>query len=382
MSSPKVRGTAGLAVVVLVSAALLAAARLSSQPPRAGSSATGNASSPGSPAAGATFNAMDPAGGSSTSTPSAGSASVTASSTASGSETPSTSASANPLSLPPVPTAPPLPTSSQPSLPVRAAFYYPWFPEAWNQQGMDPFTKYHPSLGFYDSSTTATIQQHIRAMQYGGIKVGIASWWGVGTGSDKRIPTILASTAGTSFRWALYYEQEAQGDPAVAQIASDLRYIRDHYAADPSFFKVGGRFVVFVYTDGADACAMATRWSQANAGINAYIVLKVFSGFKTCAAQPAGWHQYAPAQAADSQSGYSYSIGPGFNKANEASARLGRDLARWAQNVRDMVASGAPFQLITTFNEWGEGTSVESATEWASASGYGSYLDLLHTNGL
>ena len=265
---------------------------------------------------------------------------------------------------------------------MRAAFYYPWFPEAWNQQGMNPFTKYHPSLGFYASSASATIRQHIRAMQYGGIQVGISSWWGVGTGSDKRIPTILANTSGSSFRWSLYYEQESQGDPAVAQIASDLRYIRDHYAADPSFFKVGGRFVVFVYTDGADACAMASRWSDANAGVNAYIVLKVFTGFKTCAAQPAGWHQYAPAQAANSQGGYSYSIGPGFNKANEPSARLGRDLARWAQNVRDMVASGARFQLITTFNEWGEGTSVESATEWASASGYGAYLDLLHTNGL
>lgn len=47
-----------------------------------------------------------------------------------------------------------------------------------------------------------------------------------------------------------------------------------------------------------------------------------------------------------------------------------------------MVASGAPFQLITTFNEWGEGTSIESASEWASASGFGTYLDILHANGL
>ncbi|MFL5761147.1 MAG: metallophosphoesterase family protein, partial [Thermomicrobiales bacterium] len=51
------------------------------------------------------------------------------------------------------------------------------------------------------------------------------------------------------------------------------------------------------------------------------------------------------------------------------------------QNVRDMVASGAPWQLVTTFNEWGEGTAVESATEWQSGSGYGAYLDALHTNG-
>jgi hypothetical protein len=43
-----------------------------------------------------------------------------------------------------------------------------------------------------------------------------------------------------------------------------------------------------------------------------------------------------------------------------------------------MVNSGAPWQLVTTFNEWGEGTAVESAQEWASASGYGTYLDTLH----
>ena len=43
-----------------------------------------------------------------------------------------------------------------------------------------------------------------------------------------------------------------------------------------------------------------------------------------------------------------------------------------------MVASRAPWQLVTTFNEWGAGTSVESATEWQSTSGQGAYLDILH----
>ena len=43
-----------------------------------------------------------------------------------------------------------------------------------------------------------------------------------------------------------------------------------------------------------------------------------------------------------------------------------------------MVGSGAQFQLVTTFNEWGEGTAVESAGEWASDSGFGVYLDILH----
>jgi hypothetical protein len=138
--------------------------------------------------------------------------------------------------------------------------------------------------------------------------------------------------------------------------------------------------VVFVYADANDACGMADRWKQANTA-GAYIVLKVFGGYTGCASQPDGWHQYSPAVAADSQGGYSYSISPGFWLKGQ-NVRLARDLARWTQNVKDMVASNAKWQLVTTFSEWGEGTIVEPAAEWTSSSGYGQYLDVLHYNGV
>ena len=167
---------------------------------------------------------------------------------------------------------------------------------------------------------------------------------------------------------------------ASPALTSDLTYLRDHYGSDPSFLRIGGRFVVFVYADGTDACAMADRWKQANRRINAYIVLKVFAGYAQCASQPDGWHQYGPAVAADQQGSYSYTISPGFWKVGEVGPPGARSGPLAAKHPR-MVASGARFQLITTFNEWGEGTSVESATQWASPSGYGLYLDALHNNG-
>ncbi len=275
--------------------------------------------------------------------------------------------------------AAPAQPDTQPSFPIRAAFYYPWFPEAWKQQGFNPFTNYTPSLGFYDGGSQTVIKQHIAAMQYGGIQAGIASWWGQGSKTDGRIAALLQGAAGTSFRWSVYYENESTGDPTVEQITNDLTYLRDKYGNDPSFLRINGRFVVFVYAAGNDACGMADRWKQANTA-GAYVVLKVFSGYRNCASQPDAWHQYSPAVAADSQKGYSYAISPGFWQKG-ASVRLARDLNRWNQNIKDMIASGAPFQLITTFNEWGEGTSVESALEWASSSGYGAYLDALHSNG-
>jgi Glycosyl hydrolase family 99/Fibronectin type III domain len=304
---------------------------------------------------------------------------VTATDAAGNESAPSATASATPQAAASAPPA----TDPQPAFPVRAAFFYPWFPEAWSQSGMNPFTHYHPSAGLYDSGSSSVIQQQIQAMQYGKIDVGIASWWGQATKTDSRIPALLSTTSAlnSNFRWALYYEPEGQGDPTVAQLTSDLAYIREHYGSDPSYYRVNGRFVVFVYADAADACAMADRWAQANALINAYVVLKVFSGYRNCLNQPARWHQYAPAVAQDSQSGNSFAISPGFWKANEATPRLARDLTRWSTNIRNMVASNAPFQLVTTWDEWGEGTSVESADEWASSSGNGAYLDALHNDG-
>jgi hypothetical protein len=258
---------------------------------------------------------------------------------------------------------------------TRAAFYYPWFPETWGSG-----TNYHPTLGMYDSGSPSVIQRHLRAMEYGGIGVGIASWWGQGKKTDARVPALLSATSamGSAFKWTLYHEQEGYGDPSPSALASDLAYIKTRYASHPSYLEIDGRPVIFVY--GGESCAGAERWRQANAGIGFHVVLKVFHGYRSCAGLVDGWHQYSPAVATDSQDSYSFSISPGFAKRGQ-NERLRRDIGRWQQNVREMAASGAFWQLVTTFNEWGEGTAVESAQEWASPSGYGGYLDVLHAYG-
>jgi hypothetical protein len=184
----------------------------------------------------------------------------------------------------------------------------------------------------------------------------------------------------SNFRWAIYYEPETSGDPTPDEIAADLQYLRARYGGDRSYYRIDGRPVVFVHGGTLDDCATAERWRQANADIAAFLVLRVFTGFRQCAARPDGWHQYGRA-AADSQPGYAYTISPGYWRANESLPRVERDLGRFRQNVRDMIASKAPFQLVTTFNHWGDGTAVENAGQWATPSGYGGYLDALHDNG-
>jgi hypothetical protein len=107
---------------------------------------------------------------------------------------------------------------------------------------------------------------------------------------------------------------------------------------------------------------------------------RLFGTFRDCGAQPQGWHEYlVPLSGGESLGRYSFTVSPGFYKIGEAAPYLARDPARWSRNVADMAGSGADWQLVLSFSEWAEGTAVESAREWASPSGFGAYLDALHS---
>jgi hypothetical protein len=270
--------------------------------------------------------------------------------------------------------------TSQPSFPISAAFYYAWYPEAWFRDPVFPYSHFHPSLDYYNAGDARVVRRHIDELRYAHLDAGIYSWWGREgyPPTDDRFGRYLAAARTTPFRWAIYYEREGYGDPSVEAIRSDLEYIRDRYAARPAYLKADGRFVVFVYGSAADSCAAtAARWREANT-VGAYIVLKAFDGFRTCSVQPDAWHQYSAALPEYDFSPDAFMIAPGFEEWSEQTPRLPRDPERWRADVAAMVASNARWQLVLTFNEWPEGTAVESAEDWATPSGYGAYLDTLH----
>jgi hypothetical protein len=268
--------------------------------------------------------------------------------------------------------------TSQPSFPIHATFYYAWYPEAWSRGSVFPYSRLEPSLGFYSTDESRIVRVHLDAMRYAQLDAAIYSWWGV-VGyphADGRFWRYLAAARTTPFRWAIYYEREGYENPSVERLRAELEYVRNVYATKPAYLKVDGRFVVYVYGNSQDGCNTAARWREANT-VGAYVVLKGFDGFRSCDAQPDGWHQYSAATAAHDLSPDAFMVSPGFDEPSEPSVRLMRDLTRWRESVGAMVASGARWQLVLTFNEWPEGTSVESAPAWATSSGYGAYLDVL-----
>lgn len=279
---------------------------------------------------------------------------------------------------------------------IRLAFEYPWYPQTARVDGSP--VHYRPNLLAhwpYDSGRPAVVARQLAAARRARLQGFIHSWWGPGSVTDSRLRTWLrvsSRRAGgrAGFKNAIYYEAEgnphgAPGapDPSPARIARDLSYIARRYTRSPAYLRLDGRPVVFVYGDPGDSCTTADRWAAANraASRRFYVVLKVFPGYRGCAHQPDAWHQYAPAKRVDVQRGQSIAISPGFWRADEASPRLRRDRRAWAAAVRRMAAFRGRFQLVTTWNEWGEGTAVESAQQWGAPGGPGYYAAVLRRDG-
>ena len=302
--------------------------------------------------------------------------------TSSAPTTPRSSGSTAPRPSAPRTTAAPKPPPPPPPPPsgFTAAFYYGWYPSSFSNPG----TKYHPSAGQYSSNDPATVKRQIDQMRYAGMQAAIASWWGPASSPglpygyqtvDTAFGVGLQAAHGTPFTWSIYFESgsPAFGDRSTAALRSYMTYIRDHYANDPNYLHMAGRPVIFVWPNAGDGCDMVQRWHDANIGF--YLVQKRFDGWQSCTGAADSWHEYAPNNYSSVLKPYSYSVSPGFNRYDSQGPFLARDPGQFDKAVAAMAAAPVQWKLVTTFNEWGEGTAVEPASEWGNT-----YLDILHNH--
>ena len=264
---------------------------------------------------------------------------------------------------------------------TRGAFYYPWFPETWTVNGKQ--ARFEPKLGFYNSGDPHVAKAHIDALEYARVDLSIASWFGPNSHLDRaRITLLMDETIAmkSQLKWTVYHEDEFLANAPVKQLKEELDYLKKWFAWHPAWAHIDQRPVIFVYNEGGEGgCDVAQRWMKAS-DEKWHVVLKVFKDFSKCAVQPDSWHQYGPDAAVNHIKNYSYTVSPGFWRADMAKPKLARvSQEAFCENVKNMVESEAPWQLVTTFNEAGEGTVVEAASNhWTSSSGYGDYLDCLH----
>ena len=289
-------------------------------------------------------------------------------------------------------------------------FYYPWYgiPEGPGGAGktvhwgrIDTANKdiaastHYPALGPYDSHDPAVIDQHCQWAQAAHIDTFIVSWWGHGDYSDRAMPGILDACERHGLQACIYYERVPQ--PQTAETAArDIIKVLEKYGSHKAHLKVNGQPVVFVYGRAVGELGL-TGWLEAvrtiKAGYPAGAVLmgdqfsygsaRVFDGVHTyntagslkgiSLEELAKWTTgtYASwVQLADQANKIStITVIPGYDdtkirKPGLAVERFEGELYRtqWEQ----AITADPHWVLVTSFNEWHEGSEIEPSLEFGS----------------
>jgi len=137
-------------------------------------------------------------------------------------------------------------------------YYYPWHGSDFHggkylREFLNP--PQFPSLGEYDDTQGATIQQHYEWTLYAQISVWIASWWG----PERRTDTILLDSilphletienSEQNLQIAIHYETSGRtsGFADFSNVGSDIHYLTANYFTHPNYYFINGRPVIVIY---------------------------------------------------------------------------------------------------------------------------------------
>jgi len=283
------------------------------------------------------------------------------------------------------------------------AFYYTWYgtPQVsgawyhWDEGGHSPDdvnedgypdlgATNHPSHGPYDSNDPYAIRRHLKWSEEAGIDGLIATWWGQGLYHDKALKVVLRESIESYTKITVYYETVPQS--GVSGAIDDFRYLLSNYGDHPGFYKVNGKPVIFVYGRAMGQLSNE-QWAEVLQQIRSeYEALFIAdSGSAEAIGLFDGGHTYNPVglvvQQADMADFYRKltdtcrtagkiacaTVIPGYDDSNigrkniHVANRRGGELYKslWAKAEN----SDPDWLLITSFNEWHEGSEIEPSIE-------------------
>jgi hypothetical protein len=285
-----------------------------------------------------------------------------------------------------------LPRQTAPTPPAPRsvlAFYYPWYGTPFGPSKRwvhwDPVNRNYtntPALGPYDSKDPLLLRQHVEWALMAGIDGFISSWWGQNSFEDQAFRELLKVAEAMGFQVTVYYETAANKE----QVLRDFRYLLDRYGASPAFLKWQGKPVIFVYGRVTFEQIPLLDWDWVLNGLQSEGRNAAFIGdglSEELAYFFDGIHTYnvagqSPVQVRDlyrAASGvakkrarlFAATVIPGYDDTVIRTPGLRqsrRNGALYRELWQTALGTNPDWMLITSFNEWHEGSEIEPSREY------------------
>jgi uncharacterized protein YraI len=271
--------------------------------------------------------------------------------------------------------------------PLVLAFYYAWYDQNTWTSGTTTDTPLEP----YRSADPAVIQRHVALAQSAGIDALIVSWYGpqeAHNQTETNLRLLLDAAAAQGMRAGVAFETSGPFFPDRASVTEALRYLLTVHAQHPAYLRYEGRPVVFFWRQqrfSVDTWAAiraevdpdrSSLWIAEGVDI---AFQSVFDGhyLYSVAWSPdvsrtlADWSGRVQRYASQNNTRRLWvaTVMPGYDDTRSgrgasafAVARRGGDYYRstWAA----ATASRPDWVVITSFNEWVEGTMIEPSVSY------------------
>jgi hypothetical protein len=264
------------------------------------------------------------------------------------------------------------------------AFYYAWYDmSTWQKPLSDQPTQ--P----YMSADPAAIERHVVWARQAGIDAFVQSWYGPqaeNNQTEANFAALLDIAARHGFAAAVDLEVSSPFIQSEQQVVAALQHLLAVHAAHPAYLRVDGRPVVFFWhqdrysvpswqaiRDQVDP-QRGSIWIAEGVDLD---YLGPFDGNHLYSvawdAEPEGtltrWGQRIREWSVDG--GFKFwvaTVMPGYDDRatgrSEAFVRERADGVYYRRCWDGAVASGADWVLVTSFNEWMEGTQIEPSTSY------------------